>query len=121
MNKMSVTKRFKFAAAHQLHNHQGKCRFLHGHEWLLDVTVSGQINKQSGMIVDFNHLKGIIEQEFINRLDHTFLNDTFPTPTAELILAYLATNIPPHLVLMGVELEKLELWESSDSKATWEK
>jgi len=121
MSKMYVSKKFSFDAAHKLPNYQGKCVNLHGHHWVLNVTVSGQINKQTGMIIDFVRFKGIIEHEFISKLDHTYLNDIFPYPTAELIIEHLAFNIPPHFAHLGVTLEKLELWESEGSKVTWEK
>ena len=107
--KMSLTKTFTFAAAHKLPNYQGLCRNLHGHEWRLDITVEGEVNKQTGMVVDFVHFKGIVDHEIIHKLDHTYLNDLIPYPTAELILNWIAINLPQHLILMGVKLIKMEL------------
>lgn len=51
--KQSVTKEFKFEAAHRLINYQGKCKNIHGHSWVVFVEVIGEGLDEVGMIYDF--------------------------------------------------------------------
>lgn len=81
-----LTRRYRFAAAHRLHNDAlsaeqnrriyGKCNnpFGHGHNYLLEVTVCGSVNPASGMVFDVAELDGIVEREIIERFDHLHLN-----------------------------------------------
>lgn len=83
---ITVTRRFTFSAAHKLCNQSssadqnlqlyGKCASenFHGHNYILEVTITGQIDQQTGMIIDLNKLKDIIGSEVIDELDHKNLN-----------------------------------------------
>lgn len=53
---MSVTKEFRFEAAHRLIKHPGKCKHLHGHSYKIEVTVTGEVDDETGMLVDFSKL-----------------------------------------------------------------
>ena len=82
---MFITRRELFSAAHRLKNDKldknrnkklfGKCYNLHGHNYELYVTVTGEINKNSGFIIDLKDLKKIIQEKVIKKLDHNFIND----------------------------------------------
>jgi len=48
-----IAKTFYFDSAHKLPNYEGKCRFLHGHRFRLDVVVEGHVNPLTGMVMDF--------------------------------------------------------------------
>lgn len=68
---------------HRLQRHEGKCRFLHGHNYLFTISVSGHVDGLTGMIMDFSDLKKIVKS-VLDPLDHAMMledND----PTAELI------------------------------------
>jgi len=52
-----VRRRFRFEAAHELPNHPGKCRELHGHSFRLVVTVERPVEPESGMAIDFGDLR----------------------------------------------------------------
>lgn len=97
---VSVCRIAHFNAAHRLHNRLlndeentrlfGKCNNpnYHGHNYKLEVWVTGEINPQTGYVVDLKILKELIEQEIENRFDHKNLNlDTAEfknlNPTAE--------------------------------------
>ena len=97
---ISVTRKSHFNAAHRLNNPQwseekkeeffGLCnnKNYHGHNYELDVTVSGEIDEESGYLVDMKELSDIIESEIESRFDHKNLNlDTEEfrelNPTAE--------------------------------------
>ena len=74
---MRVTKRFEFSYAHCLPNHNGKCKRLHGHNAILEVTVGGEVQKTTsighsteGMTVDFGDLKDVVNKAVIDKWDH---------------------------------------------------
>jgi 6-pyruvoyltetrahydropterin/6-carboxytetrahydropterin synthase len=101
-----VTKRVSFSAAHRLYNPEfsdeqnaaifGKCNnpMGHGHNYDLEVTVCGNPNPQTGMVIDLKKLKDILVREIVERVDHKHLNYDVPfmngvIPTAEnLVLAF---------------------------------
>lgn len=69
---VEVVKEFRFEAAHVLPRHPGKCSRLHGHSWLLRVGVTGLVNPETGFVVDFFDLKGLV-QPYVDKWDHSFL------------------------------------------------
>ncbi len=85
-----VTKKISFSASHRLYNPElsendnfllyGKCgrSCTHGHNYVLEVTVCGKINPQTGMVTNVVHLKDLITERIINQVDHTFLNKDVP-------------------------------------------
>jgi 6-pyruvoyltetrahydropterin/6-carboxytetrahydropterin synthase len=108
--RTSVTRSFTFEAAHQLPWHPGKCQRLHGHSYRLEVTVEGPLNHQ-GIVVDFADIKSVVEREIVARYDHTYLNDAFDNPTAELI----AQEIWKTLEAASLPVAHIRLWETPDS------
>jgi 6-pyruvoyltetrahydropterin/6-carboxytetrahydropterin synthase len=106
----SVTRTFRFEAAHQLPWHEGKCRDLHGHSYRLDVTVAGPVGPQ-GIVLDFADLRAAVAREVIERYDHRYLNDLMDNPTAELI----AHEIWKTLEAAGLAVTRIRLWETADS------
>ena len=69
---MEVSKSFSFSASHILPKHKGKCSRLHGHNWTLIVTIRGEVNKETGFVIDYTELKEIMEP-LIQALDHRHL------------------------------------------------
>ena len=110
--RTSVTKSFRFEAAHQLPWHPGKCKELHGHSYRLDVTVEGPLDA-NGVVVDFDELAARVNAEVVERYDHTFLNDLIDNPTAELI----AADAWKRLEVAGVAITRVVVWETPDSWA----
>jgi 6-pyruvoyltetrahydropterin/6-carboxytetrahydropterin synthase len=108
--KTSVTRTFRFEAAHQLPWHAGKCQHLHGHSYRLEVTVTGPIGIH-GIVVDFADLAGVVEREVVARYDHCYLNDRMENPTAEL----LAQQIWKTLEAAGLAVTRIRLWETEES------
>ena len=106
----SVTCTFRFEAAHHLAWHTGKCRNLHGHSYRLDVTVAGPLDEH-GVVVDFDHLRAVVDRVVIEPWDHRDLNEVIDNPTAEL-LAHRAWEL---LSAAGVDLAELRLWQTTDS------
>jgi 6-pyruvoyltetrahydropterin/6-carboxytetrahydropterin synthase len=112
---MIVTKTVTFDAAHHLPNYQGPCHNLHGHRWTLRVSISGPVNEETGMVMDFKDLEdriGFITDIF----DHNGeLNQWVKNPTCENLLLYIADRLTS---LEGLNWVELELEESPGSCAT---
>ncbi|NMW20762.1 MAG: 6-carboxytetrahydropterin synthase [Chlorobiaceae bacterium] len=107
--KVYVSRKIEFNAAHRLFNNDlselenveiyGKCsnKHGHGHNYLLDITISGLVDHDTGFLFDLKELKTILEEEIINRFDHKHLNHDVPelqecVPTTE-VLAVLIWDI----------------------------
>jgi 6-pyruvoyltetrahydropterin/6-carboxytetrahydropterin synthase len=78
-----VRRSFDFDAAHRLPHHPGKCRELHGHAYRLVVAVNRPVDPDTGLAMDFSTLREIVEREVVHLLDHRYVNDVLPNPTAE--------------------------------------
>lgn len=111
--KITITKQFTFEAAHSLPNHDGKCRNLHGHSYIFEVTVGGTIvesGAKEGMIMDFADLSHVVKKEIVDEWDHQLLNNILPfTTTAE----NLAQECFARLEKAGIQIEKVKFWETA--------
>ncbi len=100
----------------------GKCARPngHGHNYHLEVTVKGEVDARTGMLVDLVKLHEAIEEIVIEPLDHTFLNKDisyFETvvPTAENIAVYIARLLKAPIQEMGATLDRIKLVESPNN------
>jgi 6-pyruvoyltetrahydropterin/6-carboxytetrahydropterin synthase len=81
-----ITRRLEFCASHRLYNPEfsddknettfGLCNNPngHGHNYVLEVTVKGEVDPQTGMVLDLKALKSIINEEIVSKVDHKNLN-----------------------------------------------
>lgn len=81
-----LTRRYRFSASHRLHNDAlsaqdnrriyGKCDnpYGHGHNYVVEVAVAGEIDPATGMVFDLGLLDSTVEREVLERFDHTNLN-----------------------------------------------
>ena len=99
---MLITRRLEFSASYR--DRKGA---THGHNWELEVTLSGPVNAETGMVIDLKELKEVMEREIEARFDHRSLNDDTPffrdrAPTpesfAELVFALLDAALPNGLL-----------------------
>ncbi|MCI1779387.1 MAG: 6-carboxytetrahydropterin synthase [Bacteroidales bacterium] len=141
MSKIRVTKEFRFEGAHALKDYDGKCRYIHGHSYILFVTVTGEPlscagNPKDGMIIDFTDLKKIVNESIINKFDHALVLNrnavlageirekyenvilTGFQPTCENLTAYFAELLNGKLP-KEVKLYKLKLYETATSYVEW--
>ena len=121
---LSVTKRFEFSAAHHLLNHGGRCKNPHGHNFSLEVEVSGSKmweGQEKGMIIDFGKLKKIVNEYIIDVLDHTYLNDKYENPTAEEMVEDIAWTLLHKISDIRYGVVRVRLYETPDSYAEWTK
>lgn len=86
----TISKEFAFSAAHQLHGlpPEHPCGRLHGHNYVVRLTLRAYSLDDRGFVVDYGDLK--LFQEYINRsLDHRSLNDILDQPSAENLAKHL--------------------------------
>lgn len=69
---MKIAKEFRWEMGHRLPAHDGHCKHLHGHSYRLVVEVEGDLNPETGMVIDFGYISTIVKP-FLNELDHAFL------------------------------------------------
>ena len=120
---LSVTKTFEFEAAHRLPHYEGPCQNIHGHSYKLEVEISGLVQYkggEEGMIVDFVFLKQIVKERVVDKLDHKYLNDILPTPTAENLVLWIYDQIMGWPFL-NQAVARIRLWETSTSYCEWKK
>jgi 6-pyruvoyltetrahydropterin/6-carboxytetrahydropterin synthase len=142
MGIVRITKKFTFEMAHALPGYGGACRHIHGHSYVLYVTVKGTpeaslTHPNLGMVMDFTELKNIVNLHIVSRLDHALvLRERSPLantiqaaydkvvnmpyqPTCEnLVLDFvdiLHCVLPP-----SVSLHSVRLHETDTSYAEWE-
>ncbi|PHV63862.1 6-pyruvoyl trahydropterin synthase family protein [Cyanobacterium aponinum] len=128
----TLTVQTHFSAAHRLalpelsleENTEiyGKCARVngHGHNYHLEVSVTGEMDARTGMIVDLGELQKAINDYVVEPFDHTFLNKDIPyfadvVPTAENIAVYIAQLLKDPIASLGVELDKVKLIESPNN------
>jgi len=113
-NKVAVIRKEQFNAAHRLYNPRwdddknnkvfGKCALphYHGHNYDLEVRVTGKPDKETGYVMDLKELSDLIKNEIVDRFDHKNLNlDTKEfkklNPTAENIAIVIYNLLRPHI------------------------
>jgi 6-pyruvoyltetrahydropterin/6-carboxytetrahydropterin synthase len=90
----------------------GKAVNLHGHNYVLEVTVEGQPSPDTGMVIDLKVLKDIIAEVVLDRLDHKNLNVDLPEfaerlPTPEHVAVLIWELLAPRLT--GCRLQRVRL------------
>ena len=130
---MRITRQFWFSMGHTLHNHDGKCVNLHGHNYRLLVTIYSDVLNDQEMVMDFGNLKRIVSDIIDRDYDHRFLVDEKDTrasalklvdptvsvvsfnPTAEMLAYTIKQQIIAQLV--NLQVSNLILWETENSYA----
>ena len=144
---MDLTTTYTFDAAHRIPAHAGKCAYLHGHTYHLDVTVSAAELDRLGMVMDFADLDQVVRKAVLERWDHaTLLAADDPlgaairavqaeapervvllpgNPTAEQMAQEawdaIARSLPPHVVLERVAIRETPTSGSAISRASRER
>lgn len=75
---MLITRRLEFDAGHRIPHHASQCRHLHGHRYVIEITLSGEVSRsegtaEQGMVMDFSDVKNIANTVLVNHWDHAFL------------------------------------------------
>ncbi len=118
-----LTVRENFSSAHALRYYQGKCENLHGHNYLAEMVIEGEVlTEDTNLVVDFTILKQILREE-IKKIDHCNLNEISPfdkiNPSAENIARYLWQCVKPRLAKFPISLYSVSISEKSAQTATY--
>ena len=120
-----VSRRESFNAAHQLRDPSlsdaenrrlfGKCANLHGHNYVLEVVVAGEIDRATGYVLDLKELSDLISRRILEDVDHRNLNTDVSwlegvIPTAENLAVAFWERLGSELT--AGSLRSLRLWES---------
>jgi 6-pyruvoyltetrahydropterin/6-carboxytetrahydropterin synthase len=128
MPEVRVTRRVHWNSAHRLYRPDwtdarngevfGACAnpHWHGHNYEMDVTVTGEIDPETGYVLDLKVLKDLVEERVLGDLDHRNLNIEVPwleglNPTTENLVVAIWERLGGHLPT-GVRLDRLVLWET---------
>lgn len=127
MSQVLLTRKVHFCASVCYHNPDlseaenaevfGKGVTQHGHNYILEVTVAGNVDPKTGMVMNLSDLDRIIKAEVMAQLDHKFLNvdvEHFQriNPTSENVIAWLWEQIDPKVEAYG-RLQRLRLHEDA--------
>jgi 6-pyruvoyltetrahydropterin/6-carboxytetrahydropterin synthase len=124
-----LTRKAEFAASHYYHNPElspeenrrlfGKCNNPngHGHNYVLEVTVKGEVDPRSGFVVDLKQLKEVMHREVLDAMDHRFLNKEVPEfatriPTTENLAIAIWQRLAPKLT--NAKLHRVRVYENHD-------
>lgn len=124
-----LTRKAEFAASHCYNNPKftpeenkrifGKCNnpHGHGHNYTLEVTVKGEVNPETGFVVDLKDLKDTMSREVVEAMDHRFLNKEVPEfahliPTTENLAIVIWQRLAPKF--KAVQLHRVRVYETPD-------
>ena len=124
-----LTRKAEFAASHFYHNPDftpeenqrlfGKCNnpHGHGHNYVLEVTIKGEIDPRSGFVVDLKELKAILHREILESFDHRFLNKEVPEffkriPTTENLAITIWQRLESKFAV--AKLHRVRVYETPD-------
>lgn len=87
---MLITRKLEFDAGHRISTHNSQCRHLHGHRYVIEITLSGNIISekgvaQQGMVMDFSEVKRIAKSALVDKWDHAFLVYSGDAPVMEFL------------------------------------
>lgn len=91
----------------------------HGHNYVLEVTLTGHVDPVTGMIVDLKDVKTVLNREVVDVMDHRYLNAEVPpfdkiVPTTENIAREIWKRIHPHFSTGAVKLHEVRLFETEN-------
>jgi 6-pyruvoyltetrahydropterin/6-carboxytetrahydropterin synthase len=117
-----VTIKQSFSAAHILKETGGTCEKLHGHNFIVEVSVSSCNLTDTGILIDFKILKEWTE-ELLKELDHQYLNeiDYFKNinPSAENIAKFIYDRITEKAQSHNLDISRVTVWESEDARVSY--
>jgi len=128
---MLITRRAEFSASHvcrlpQLSDEENRALYGaasnphgHGHNYVIEVTLDGEPDAETGMVFDLKRLKDVLQREVVEPMDHRFLNCEVPpfdtvVPTAENLSIEVWRRIEPHLAGPHVHLHGVRVYETED-------
>jgi len=119
-----LTVRGEFASAHALRHYQGKCETIHGHNYAVEMMVTGEtLTPDTELVADFSVLKKELRAE-LALIDHRNLNELPPfdviNPSSENLARYLYHNMEKRLSGLPVRMYSLTVGETALQSATYQ-
>ena len=136
-NTVTCTRRIEFDAGHRLMRHESKCRNVHGHRYVLDLTCAADALDDVGRVIDFAAIKHIVGGWIDSHIDHGFIvqeGDNLMaglladgtkikvvpfSPTAEHLVSYIALQAQVMLANVGISVTHARLYETPNCWADW--
>ena len=132
--KISLTRRYRFAASHRLHRPifseaenarvYGKCSnpYGHGHNYVMEVTVTGAVDPATGMIANLGELDPFVQRAVIEPFDRKYLNEEVPdfrdkVPTTENVCREIYRRLKS---FPGARVERVRIEETSKNSFEFE-
>jgi 6-pyruvoyltetrahydropterin/6-carboxytetrahydropterin synthase len=132
--KISLTRRYRFAASHRLHSPKlseeenqrvyGKCNspYGHGHNYVVEVTMAGPVDVATGMITNLGELDPFVEREVIEAFDYKYLNEDVAefrsvVPTTENVCREIYRRLEKY---PGARLERVRIEETGKNSFEYE-
>ena len=107
-----------FSATHHLLNYEGECENQHGHNWMVEAYVRGDILDKSNILIDYEVLKRELNA-VLDLLDHKDINELpefkGESPSSEMIAAFIYGKLKEKIV----QLNKISVWETQTSCASY--
>jgi 6-pyruvoyltetrahydropterin/6-carboxytetrahydropterin synthase len=93
---LTITRKLEFDAGHRIPNHRSECRNMHGHRYVIHITLSGELQKEKGassegMLMDFSDVKKLAEAHLISHWDHAFL-----VYEGDIVVRNFLNSLPDH-------------------------
>jgi 6-pyruvoyltetrahydropterin/6-carboxytetrahydropterin synthase len=127
--KLALTRRYRFAASHRLYSAAfseqenrrlyGKCGnpYGHGHNYILEVTVSAPLDSETGMVTNLAELDPFVEREILERFDQKYLNEQVDefraiVPTTENVCREIYRRLEK---FPAARLERVRIEETSNN------
>ena len=124
-----LTRKAEFSASHYYHNPEmsaeenrrvfGKCNnpHGHGHNYVVEVTVAGEVDERTGMVLDLKDLKEVLKEQVLEPFDHKFLNKEIPVfeqkiPTTENVAVEIWSRLTGKIP--AGRLHRVRVYESPD-------
>ena len=135
-----ITRKFEFDSGHRVMRHESKCRNIHGHRYVAEITVQSEELDELGRVVDFGVLKKVIGSWIDTYLDHCYIANPKdpaisllvtedwkfytmpqcrPNPTAENLAEELGVRSIELLDGTGLEVYSVRLFETPNCWADW--
>jgi 6-pyruvoyltetrahydropterin/6-carboxytetrahydropterin synthase len=133
----TCTRKLEFDAGHRLMKHESKCRNVHGHRYVVEITCDAERLDEVGRVIDFSDIKRIVGGWIDEVLDHGFIvQDGDPilaalradqtkhiivsfSPTAEHLVEFIAANAQALLRAQGIKVAHVRLYETPNGWADW--
>ena len=107
-----------FSAAHHLLNYDGECENQHGHNWLVEAFVKGNVLDKSNILVDYKVLKRELKA-VLDLLDHKDINELAEfkgvSPSSEMLSMFIYNKLKERIPLVS----KISVWETATSCASY--